>query len=141
MCTINKITNISTVKSATIKKICYKDIIDLNNLRAGLKRTKTNVSSGIDGETNTNITESRLQKLHLELSLQTYQPKPSKKVCIPQISGGTRYLGVASQIDKVVQAAILNWLEPALEKVFKTCSFGFRPNLGCHNALKVIKCQ
>ena len=79
MCTINKITNISTVKSATIKKICYKDIIDLNNLRAGLKRTKTNVSFGIDGETNTNITESRLQKLHLELSLQTYQPKPSKK--------------------------------------------------------------
>ncbi len=141
MCLTNKTTNILSVKPEIIEKICYKDIIDLNNLRAGLKRTKINVSPGIDGETKINITESRLQKLYLELSLQTYQPKPSKKFGIAQLGDGMRYLGVASQIDKIVQAALLNHLEPVLEKVFKSCSFGFRPNLNCHNALREIKYQ
>jgi retron-type reverse transcriptase len=48
-------------------------------------------------------------------------------------------LGIASQRDKVVQAAIFNKLEPVLENIFLDCSYGGRPNLNCHHALKSIK--
>jgi len=121
--------------------IIYKDLISLENLKAGLIRTKNNVSPGLDGETKSDINENRLQKLFQELIAQKYQPTPSKKIGIPKPDGGIRYLGIASQIDKVVQAAILNKLEPILEDIFLRESFGFRPKLGCHNALKKIKYQ
>jgi len=54
---------IITVTTVEYTKLLYKDIISLENLEAGLKRTKTNVSSGLDGETKTDITRSRLEKL------------------------------------------------------------------------------
>jgi len=120
-------------------KIKYKDLVTYENLCIGLERTKSEVSPGIDGLTKADITEKRLRKLHSELVSQTYQPSPSKKVGIPKPDGGVRYLGVASQIDKVVQATILSKLEPILEKEFLDCSYGFRPGIGCHNALKQIK--
>jgi len=47
-----------------------------------------------------------------------------------------RYLGIASQIDKVVQAAILYKLEPLFENIFLDESYGFIPKRGCHDALK-----
>jgi len=135
MCEIIKMEKIET------SKITYKEVICIENLEKGLERTKKNVTPGIDGETKAEITKSRLQKLHEELNSQTYQPKPSKKVAIPKPDGGVRHLGIASQIDKVVQGAILTILEPILEKTFKKESFGFRPGIGCHNALKHIKYQ
>lgn len=131
--------NIVLTQPVEITKILYKDIISLPNLIKGLDRTKNNVSPGLDGETKTDITEKRLQQLHLELVAQTYQAKSSRSVGIPKPDGGVRYLGIATQIDKVVQGAILSKLEPVLEKVFLKESYGFRPGLSCHHALKEIK--
>jgi group II intron reverse transcriptase/maturase len=119
--------------------INYKEVISIENLRDGLARTKNNVSPGIDGIIKKEISDKRLIKLHSELAEQYYKPKPSKRVSIPKPGGGTRYLGIASQIDKVVQGALINKLEPILEKVFLNVSYGFRPGIGCHNALKEIK--
>ena len=120
-------------------KINYREVISLENLKDGLARTKDNVSPGIDGTTKKQISEKRLIRLHNELASQCYKPKPSKRVSIPKPGGGTRYLGISSQIDKVVQGALISKLEPMLEEVFLNVSYGFRPGLGCHNALKEIK--
>jgi group II intron reverse transcriptase/maturase len=120
-------------------KITYKDIISIESLNTGLARTKERVSPGLDGEVKKTITEKRLVKLHKDLATQSYNPTPSKRVVIPKPGGGVRYLGIASQIDKVVQGALLNKLEPLFENIFLNVSFGFRPNRGCHNALKEIK--
>ena len=119
--------------------IKYNDLINLENLKNGLERTKNNVSPGLDGEIKSQITEKRLIKLHNELSSQKYKPTPSKRVGIPRPDGGTRYLGISSQIDKVVQGAILNKLEPIFETLFLDVSFGSRKGLNCHDALKKIK--
>jgi group II intron reverse transcriptase/maturase len=121
------------------KKIIYKDLISVESLKKGLVRTKTGVSPGLDGETKSQITDKRLEKLSVSLANQSYKPTPVKKVGIPKPDGGVRYLGITSQIDKVVQGAILECLEPILEPIFIDTSYGFRPNKGCHDALKRIK--
>jgi len=120
-------------------KVLYKDLISIESLKKGLQRTKSNVSPGLDGEVKGQITDKRLEKLHNELARQSYLPTQVKRVGIPKPDGGTRYLGIASQIDKVVQGAILNHLEPLLEPVFSEASYGSRPGTGCHDALKEIK--
>lgn len=114
--------------------IKYNDLINLENLKKGLERTKNNVSPGLDGEIKSQITEKRLIKLYNELSSQKYKPTPSKRVGIPRPDGGTRYLGISSQIDKVVQGAILNKLEPIVEPLFLDVSFGSRKGINCHDA-------
>jgi RNA-directed DNA polymerase len=131
--------------SSTIEKklpnnaISYKDIINIETLTKGLEKTKSNVAPGIDGETKSNFTEKKLQTLHKSLKSQRYSPSPVKKVNVPKPNGGIRTLGIASQTDKIVQAAILQQLEPKLEKIFLKNSYGGRPGLNCHHALKEIK--
>lgn len=117
----------------------HKNLISLENLKKGLARTKDNVSPGLDGEIKSDITENRLLKLHNELSSQKYKPTPSRRVGIPRPDGGTRYLGISSQIDKVVQGALLNELEPIFEPQFLEVSYGSRKGVNCHDALKAIK--
>lgn len=122
-----------------IDKIIYNELISIDNLKEGLARTKNNVSPGLDGKTKKHITDKRLIKLHNELSSQKYKPTPSKKVGIPRPDGGVRYLGISSQIDKVVQGSILNKLEPIFEPIFLDVSYGSRKGMNCHDALKKIK--
>ena len=50
-----------------------------------------------------------------------------------------RSLGIPTLTDRVVQQAILQILSPIYEKQFSEASNGFRPNRGCHDALR--KCQ
>lgn len=121
------------------KNVQYQDVISVENLKKGLARTKSNVSPGLDGEVKANFTEKKLDLLYKNLKSQRFKPTPVKRVNISKPDGGTRPLGVASQRDKVVQAAILNLLEPLLENIFKDCSYGGRPGLNCHHALKNIK--
>lgn len=83
----------------SFEKLMYKNIISIESLKEGLARTKDRVSPGIDGEVKKTISEKRLVKLHKDLAAQSYKPTPSKRVGIPKPGGGTRYLGISSQID------------------------------------------
>lgn len=121
------------------KIITYKNVISIENLNKGLERTKANVSPGLDGEVKANFTEKKIMKLHDSLKSQKFKPTPVKRINIPKLSGGTRPIGIASQKDKIVQAALLNILEPIFEKEFLDCSYGGRPNRNCHHTLKIIK--
>lgn len=134
---IKKSNNSST--RIPVNKISYSEICDIEMLKKGLSRLKSNKSPGVDGLTKADITVERLKKLQKDLKMQKYKPKPSKRAPIPKPNGGTRYLGIASSIDKVVQATILELLTPIVEPIFYKNSFGFRPNRGCHDALKHIK--
>jgi len=117
-------------------KINYEKIISISQLILALERTKNNSSPGLDGETKKRFTEEKIKVLHKELKSQKYQPKPVKMLQIPKPKGaGVRFLGIASQRDKVVQAAILIELEHTLEKVFSDLSFGYRIGRNCHDAL------
>jgi RNA-directed DNA polymerase len=44
---------------------------------------------------------------------------------IPKPGGGTRQLGIPTVVDRLVQQAILQVLEPILDPAFSPSSFGF----------------
>jgi len=128
-----------TNNSITTEIVTYKEICTIKNLELGLKRTKSGVSAGLDGEIKANYTIGKLEKLAEELKSHSFKASPVKKVLIPKPDGGKRPLGISSQKDKIIQATILNLLEPIVENEFLDSSMGFRPNRGTHNALHRIK--
>jgi RNA-directed DNA polymerase len=57
---------------------------------------------------------------------------------IPKANGRRRPLGIPVIVDRVLQARVVNALEPQWEARFEPKSYGFRPGRGCHNAIEAI---
>ena len=57
-------------------------------------------------------------------------------VSIPKPGGGERQLGIPTVVDRLVQQAITQVLEPILDPTFSVSSFGFRPGRSAHDALR-----
>lgn len=131
--------NVVTCYSENKPKITYADVYKWDNILAGFKLVKNNKSAGIDKQLKSDITIDRLKKLQKDLKTQKYKPKPSRRVAIPKPGGGERFLGIASTIDKVVQMVLVLQLQPIYESKFSKYSYGFRPKLGCHDALSKIR--
>jgi RNA-directed DNA polymerase len=68
-----------------------------------------------------------------------YQPQAIRRVHIPKPgTSETRPLGIPTVRDRVVQAAIVNVIEPIFERDFAEHSYGFRPGRGCKDALRRV---
>jgi RNA-directed DNA polymerase len=66
-------------------------------------------------------------------------PKAIKRRYIPKAgSAEKRPLGIPCVEDRVVQTALRNAIEPIFEKEFHEHSFGFRPQRGCKDALRMV---
>ena len=87
------------------------------------------------------LTEN-LQELSAQLREDRYYPMPIKRVAIKKASGGMRELGILTIVDRIIQRAVLDVIEPHFEGVFLDCSYGFRPNRSVQNAIdKVLEYQ
>jgi RNA-directed DNA polymerase len=121
-----------------IEKVC-----DPANLNRAYKRVKANKGSpGIDGLKLEDLKDFILQhkeQLIESLMSGTYKPQPIRKVMIPKPGGGERQLGIPTVVDRLVQQAILQIIEPIFDKGFSESSFGFRPGRSAHKALKQAK--
>jgi len=57
----------------------------------------------------------------------SYLPRQVRAVDIPKPSGGVRTLGVPTVVDRLIQQAVLQVLQPIFEGGFSQSSYGFRP--------------
>ena len=84
-----------------------------------------------------NDSQNRLLAVNERLREDLYQPKPVKRTWIPKAgSAQMRPLGIPTVTDRVVQTALKMVLEPIFEREFAPHSYGFRPGLGCKDALR-----
>jgi RNA-directed DNA polymerase len=83
--------------------------------------------------------EENIQDLVNRLKQKGYRPVPVRRMYIPKVgTNKKRPLGIPEHEDKIVQKAITKILNSIYENDFLDCSFGFRPNRNCHDALKIL---
>lgn len=121
-----------------MERILHRDNMNLAYTRVRQKGG----AAGVDGITVSEMPAYlRAHKEELIVSLREgrYKPKPVRRVEIPKPDGGTRLLGVPTVIDRMIQQAVVQVLQPIFEKTFSDSSYGFRPNRNAHQAIAKAK--
>ena len=119
-------------------------LINIEMLKQCHKELDGSKAVGIDKVTKAEYEEhleENLTNLVSRLKNRAYKPLPSLRVFIPKANGKKRPLGIASYEDKIVQLAVKKILEAIYEPRFLNCMYGFRPNRGCHDAIKEVHRQ
>jgi RNA-directed DNA polymerase len=114
-------------------------VVERYNLLCALQKVKRNKgSAGIDGMTVDDLPtflKHHWPLIKVQLLEGSYQPKPVKQVLIPKSDGGTRKLGIPTVLDRFIQQALLQVLQPEWDRSFSHFSFGFRPHRSAHHAV------
>ena len=116
-------------------------VIDLAWMRKAYELTRKDGATGIDGVTaaayEANLKVNLVDLLN-RIKSGRYKAPPVRRTYIPKADGSQRPLGIPTFEDKVAQRAIVMVLELIYEQDFKHCSYGFRPNRSCHDALREL---
>jgi RNA-directed DNA polymerase len=111
-----------------------------NLVRAHARVVQNGGASGVDGMTVDELMPyCRLHwaRIREELLQATYVPQPVRRVDIPKVGGqGTRRLGIPTVLDRLIQQALLQVLQPIFDPTFSDASFGFRPGRSAHDAVR-----
>lgn len=116
-------------------------IIDEELLKQAYYRLPGRKAVGIDGvnkEAYGERLEENIADLVRRIHAGSYRPKPARVTEIPKEDGSTRPLVVSCFEDKLVQSVVNMILTQIYEPIFLPCSYGFRPGLSCHDALRAL---
>ena len=109
------------------------------NLQRAWKRVKANKgAAGVDGmdivQTGQYLTTA-WPIINQQLMAGTYRPSPVRRVAIPKPDGSERELGIPTVVDRLIQQALLQVLQPLIDPTFSEHSHGFRPGRRARDAV------
>jgi len=118
-------------------------VVERRNLETALRRVEQNQgSAGVDGmawQELRSFWEREGERLREQLLSGKYRPQPVLRREIPKAGGGVRSLGIPTVVDRLIQQAILQVLQPRFDPTFSEHSYGFRPMRSAHDAVRAAQ--
>lgn len=117
-----------------------EEVLRRDNVYAAYRRVVQNGGSpGVDGLTVEELMaycREHWARIREQLLNGTYVPEPVRRVEIPKPDGkGRRALGIPTVVDRLIQQALLQVLQPIFDPTFADASYGFRPGRNAHQAV------
>ena len=117
-----------------------EQVLSRENLVRALKRVVSNGGApGVDGCTVQALRDRLVRDwpgIKAALLAGTYVPEPVRQVLIPKPNGGERRLGIPTALDRLIQQALLQVLQPEWDPTFSDSSYGFRPGRSAQQAVE-----
>jgi hypothetical protein len=120
----------------------YRLLYDKELYYAAYKRIRSkpgNMTPGVTPTTLDGISVEVIEEIINSLKDGSFRFHPGRRVYIPKANGGQRPLTIAPPRDKLVQECMRMILEAIYEPTFSENSHGFRPDRGCHSALRAVR--
>ena len=114
-------------------------VLARENMQRAWKRVKANKgAAGVDGldiAATGRYLVTALPTIRDQVMAGTYRPSPVRRVGIPKPDGSERELGIPTVVDRLIQQAVLQVLQPLLDPTFSEHSHGFRPGRRARDAV------
>lgn len=116
-------------------------VVEGENMFRALRRVEANKgSAGVDGVSVQALRaclRENWPRIKEELLAGMYRPQPVRKVEIPKPGGkGMRQLGIPTVMDRLIQQALNQVMQPIFDPDFSKLSYGFRPSRSAHQAVQ-----
>ena len=118
-------------------------VVERGNLRLAYQRVVENKgAAGADQLAVSGLKEHLKQHwptIRAKLLAGAYVPSPVRRADIPKPQGGVRTLGIPTVVDRLIQQALNQVLQPIFEPHFSQGSYGFRPGRNAHQAVQAAR--
>lgn len=130
-------------KAEVATEALMEQVVDRGNMWAAYERVLRNKGApGADGMRVDDLKawlQAHWPTVRAALLAGSYLPREVRAVDIPKPNGGVRTLGVPTVVDRLVQQALLQVLQPIFEPGFSDSSYGFRPGRNAGQAVRAAR--
>jgi RNA-directed DNA polymerase len=122
------------------RDLAVSQVVERGHMQRAYKQVMRNRGApGIDGmrcEDLKDWLKANWPRVKAQLLEGTYQRQAVRKVDIPKPQGGVRTLGVPTVVDRLIQQALHQAMQPLFEPTFSDASYGFRPGKSAQQAVR-----
>lgn len=131
-------------RTDVVTQVTMEEVLEAENIEKALRRVRSNKGSpGVDGmtvdELGRFLESDDWRQVEKALMEGRYRPQPVLGVEIPKPNGGKRQLGIPTVVDRLIQQAILQRIQPDVDRTFSQYSFGFRPGRRAQDAVELMR--